>query len=750
MTAGHKWRFFRAGGFDQVKLSSGEDLANLASLDQKLWVALACPTRRLDLDARTLALIDADKDGRIRVPELLAAVQFACRNLKQPDDLLKSAEALPLTAINDATPEGRTLLAAAQTVLRNLGLAGGGANGNLGHADVPAVTVAAFADPAKLFANTLFNGDGIIIAEAATDEATRQVIGEVASCMGAEPDRSGKPGVSQPKIDAFFAAAREHDAWFKEGEANPAILFLGHSKTVAAAQAAEAIRAKADDYFARCRVAAFDARAFPLLNGDEERYREILAGELTRAGQEIAEFPLAHVGAGRPLPLSEGVNPAHADALVTVRRDAIDPVLGARAALTDEDWQRLNDRLRPYSDWMAAQRGGAVVSLGIERVRAILASDAEQQLTDLVAQDKALEPEATAIEDLERLVRYHRDLYRLCINFVNFKDFYDGGDPSIFQAGTLYLDGRACKLCLPVEDAARHAAMAGLAGAYLTYLDCVRPATGEKMQIVAAITAGDSDNLMMGRNGIFYDSKGRDWDATIVKLIDNPISLRQAFFHPYKKFVRLLEEQVAKRASAAEADAHQQLGDAATTTANLDRGPAAAPPAKKKIDIGTVAALGVAFGAIGSFATAIIGYATGVFRLGIPAVAGAVLAIMLIISMPSVVLAYIKLRKRNLGPILDANGWAINTRARVNVPFGTTLTALAHLPPGSRRDIRDPYAEKGFPLKTVLATLVVLYVAWGWYQGKLDRHLPAKVRATSVLGSWAPAAAEPTPAAAPP
>ena len=70
---------------------------------------------------------------------------------------------------------------------------------------------------------------------------------------------------------------------------------------------------------------------------------------------------------------------------------------------------------------------------------------------------------------------------------------------------------------------------------------------------VAAFTDGDSDNLMAGRNGIFYDRKARDWDATITKIVDNPISIRQAFWAPYKKAARLIQEQIAKRASAADA-----------------------------------------------------------------------------------------------------------------------------------------------------------------------------------------------------
>src|SRR5262245_45971376 len=277
--------------------------------------------------------------------------------------------------------------------------------------------------------------------------------------------------------------------------------------------------------------------------------------------------------------------------------------------------------------------------------------------------------------------------------------------------------------------------MAGLAGAYLAYCDCVRRTTNEKRQIVAAFTDGDSDNLMVGRNGIFYDRKGRDWDATITKIIDNPISLREAFWSPYKKFVRFLEEQIAKRAAAAEGESHTLLKDTATTTVHVDK---TKPPETKKMDIGTVAALGVAVGAIGAFFTGLIGYATGILRLGILATIGAIAGVILLISTPSVILAYIKLRKRNLGPILDANGWAVNAKAKINVPFGATLTGVAKLPAGSRRDSSDPYAEKGLPWKRVAVAALLLLGAFRWYQGSFDPMLPEPARARTVLGAWFP------------
>src|SRR5882672_10875172 len=173
MNSTRTWKFFRAGGFDQVKLETGSDLMALDQLDQKLWVALACPTTGLHFDARTLALIDTDKDGRIRVPELIAAVKWAGDALKNADDLVKSPSPLPLSAINDATPEGKQLLSSARQILNNLA-----------RKDLATISVEDTVDTAKIFAQTAFNGDGIVVEDSANDEPTKAVIRDIIASLG--------------------------------------------------------------------------------------------------------------------------------------------------------------------------------------------------------------------------------------------------------------------------------------------------------------------------------------------------------------------------------------------------------------------------------------------------------------------------------------------------------------------------------------------------------------------------------------
>ena len=96
----------------------------------------------------------------------------------------------------------------------------------------------------------------------------------------------------------------------------------------------------------------------------------------------------------------------------------------------------------------------------------------------------------------------------------------------------------------------------------------------------------------------------------------------------------------------------------------------------------------------------------------------AIVGLILVISGPAMLIAWFKLKKRTLAPILDANGWAINARARINIPFGKSLTQVAYLPEGSHRSLVDPYADKKpvWPYYVLILGAIVALVVM-WYMG---------------------------------
>jgi hypothetical protein len=540
----HAWKFVRTGGMDHVSLESGADLLALGSLDPKLWVALSCPVKGLELDEKTLALVDTDGDGRIRVPEVLAAVRWAGARLKDAGELLKGAPGLPLDSIDGASPEGRALLETARKVLAQLGK---GTSPDIGPDDT--------VDPSRAIGAAGLAGDGIVPPEAASDAGTRGLITDIMACVGGTAGAKGMAGVTLESAASFFAEA---EACAAAHDAAPTFL--------------------------------------------------------------------------------------------------------------------------PYAGWTPPESSSPVQKLGFARVREILAGPGRADLAALFARDLELASEFKAVSELDRLVRYHRDLRALLRNFVNFADFYSAGHRSVFQSGVLYLDGRSCELCVRVEDPPAHAALAAMSNAYIAYLDCRRTG-GETLKIAACFTQGDSDYLFVGRNGVFFDRQNRDWDATITRIVDNPISIRQAFFAPYKKVIRFIGGLIAKR--AAEADA------ATAPTAG-----APIPPPRHKFDVGTVAALGVGVGGISAAFGSILG---AFFGLGIwmpVGLLGGLLGVMVAISGPSVIIAWLKLRQRSLSPLLEASGWAVNSRVKINIPLGESLTDRAALPPRARLHLKDPYKDK--------------------------------------------------------
>lgn len=702
MSGTRRWKFFRAGGFDQVLLESGEDLFALAQLDKKLWSALSCPVQGVEFDRRTLQLIDSDNDGQIRVPEILEAIRWGRSCLTDVSPFDPDADGIPLAALNVGVDEGARLADAVRTVLVNLG-----------KPDADRVTVADVCDNEAMLAATRFNGDGVITEATAESEDLKAWIRDVIACCGSLPDRSGVEGINSDLVDRFAAAATAWSLWHDAKPADDALPAGDERESLMLLY--RQLKPKIEDFFLRCGIASYDQRGAGLMNSPEESLQRLAASDLSTAHDEMAALPLAEVTAAGILDTDKGVNPAWHQLLVQFNAAIVQPLTGDTHLLSLKQWEEVKSSLEIHEKWLLDQPEPIVAQLGIERLRQWESDSVANKLHALIDQDLLLKPAFDAMLDLERLTRYCRDLLLFANNYVSFRDFYTGKGKAIFQAGTLYMDGRSFDLCIRVTDIAKHALLANLSGIYLAYCDCVR--NGAKMTISAAVTNGDCDQLMIGRNGVFFDREGNDWDATIVRILDHPISLRQAFWSPYKRVVRMVGEQVQKMA-AARAKAVEDKTAAGVMQSGTKK--EEAKPGQQAFDVGKFAGIFAAVGlAAGALATAIAAIVTGFFKLSWWQMPLAVIGIALLISGPSMLLAWFKLRQRNLGRLLDANGWAVNTRARINIPFGASLTSLARLPEGSVQQLVDPFAEKkgtwkGWLLLLILVALALLLQRCSW------------------------------------
>lgn len=632
---GYDWKYSVVGGVTRVNIETGEDIAHLNELDQKLWTVLSCPVKGLEFDEKTLQLMDIDGDGKIRVNEMIAASEWLKKVLKSMDYLLDGKNHIDFNEIKSDTDEGKQVIEAANLILSKL-------------------------------------------------------------------EKTGQGGISLADVNEYMAIFEEKCKSEYTADATETFTPPYGNQSDAAEKAVNALRQKMDDFYMRCKLAQFDEDATAALDVQVEKIAAISDGNLSENIAEIAEYPLSRPNRDGILNITTGINPAWQSAMADLRALVLDSELGGKETLSEDEWTAILEKINKYTAWK---------------------DEGEKAMNEAIAAQLATH--AAAIEPVEKLLRLCRDFFKLIHNYVVFKDFYNRNDKdqAVFQAGKLYIDQRCCELCVKVSDMGKQAAMAGTSGIYLIYCTCTSKAKGETMEIAAALTNGDVDSLYEGKNALFYDRNGLDWDATVTKIIDNPISIRQAFWSPYRKFGKWISDKITKSASEKEskqfeemtAKADNSTTELATNMAKANNQMNAAESGAKKatpFDIakfaGIFAAIGMAIGFIGQ---ALVKLTAGITQhwYNLPLM---ILAIVVVISGPSMLLAWLKLRKRNLGPVLNANGWAINSKIRINTAFGATLTSIAKYP---KLVMKDPFADKKTPLwrKIIYWLLVIAAIAFG-------------------------------------
>lgn len=689
----YKWKYCSVGGVVRVKISSGEDIAHLDELDQKMWTVLSCPVRGLEFDQKTLSMIDTDADGKIRVREVVAAAKWLCSVVRNKDLILEGRSEIALSEIDDSTETGARLLSSAKQVLSVLGL------------ERDTISIEDTADLNRIFINSSANGDGVVCPETTTDEALKSAMQDCIATVGAVKDRSGNDGVDEAQVEKFYQALADYAAWMDLSAEDRLRIFPYGESTAAAVAAVDAMSEKIFDYFMRCKVIAFNADAAAAVDQSVQKIGEFGSQSLVENAAQLALCPLARPHEDAELHY-EAINPAWQDRFEELVKLVLEVDYPQQKTLTESQWKAVNAKIAAYREWLAAKKGQEVEALGEQKVRDLLKENLRQPLLDLVAADKAVSDEVDAIVQVDKLLHLYRDFAKLLDNYVIFSDFYSRRR-AVFEVGQLYIDQRCCDLCLKVEDMGQHAQMASLSGMFLIYCACTSKTLGKTMNIVAVMTDGKVSNLRPGKNAVFYDRTGADWDAVVTKVVDNPISIKDAFWSPYRKFANTIEERINKSIAEKDAKVTADMTSAANTIKvpeDKDKAKDAAKEFKPPFDIakfaGIFAAVGMAAGMLGTALMKLIDPWHNVVVL--------LLTLILCISGPSMFIAWQKLRRRNLGPVLNANGWAINSVVLINIMFGATLTSLAKYP---KIRMQDPFVRKRSVWSVIFRWFIILLVA---------------------------------------
>ncbi|MGB2819843.1 MAG: hypothetical protein WBF17_02590 [Phycisphaerae bacterium] len=690
--------FQRFGRSHHLRIETADDLALVRGLDEAHWVATGAPIDCINCDATFLRLVDSDNNGRIMCAEVLEAVGWLLENLRDTAGVTARSMSLRLAAIDTDTGEGQRVLQSAGKMLARLGLA-----------DAGEVTLSQVRQIKQQVASTPVSEAGVVLPEASQEEKVRQFLADVIAAVGGAEHPSGSPGVGTEQLEKFLSFAAAAVDWFDRGQMPPGaertdIMPLG-DRTPAAYELLSSLRGKIDQYFAQCEAVALDERFAQRMGWTEEELKGLDFDDPGVIEKVLQGAPLAKGRPDRALRLDEGVNPFYAGALERLRQEVMAPAIGEGGqCLSARQWHEIKGFFAAHREWVRARPEPKMESLGIEKLRGYLDERYAQAVRELIADSRRTAFDLDNIRLTEKLILYQAYMIDFANNFVSFPHLYDPASRAMFEMGTLVMDGRRFNLAVRVSERNQHTQIAGTSNMCLLYVAIAPRDGGKEYEVAVPVTSGGKGNLCMHKRGIFHDTDGRECDARVVGIIENPISLREALVAPFKRLGSLVTGKIESLTTQAEKKLDSQ---AAVTMDQVTAGPeaaAAARPAAKASGLSGGGML-MGFGVAGAAIISALAYiAKTVSQSPLSVVIGLLIGVLLVV-VPTSLVAWLKLRRRDLSAILEGSGWAVNARMRLTRRQSRYFTNRPRYPAGAKGVSRVPW--RGIVIIAVLIAIVL-------------------------------------------
>lgn len=657
---------------DPLVINGFAEVQRSLTLPESEWMVISAPVAGLQCDEAFTARLDSDGDGRIRADELRGTIEWLARVLGDHTGIEAASEELVLAHLCDTDSDGRALLQSARQALEHLG-----------RPDAGAVNLADVREFEQFYAGAVANGDGVVVPATMEDCDVRQFAEDVMASMGAMRDKSGADGIASAQVDGFCTQIDEYLAWLDDSGAGSAASDKEGANDTAASGSEtsdrmvwgedtpeayalyDAVRAKVDEYFRRCRLLALDERAEAAMQVDVEELAGVDLDSSAAVDMLAERIALAPPNRDEILHLDQPINPRYRAAFLAMKRGVLDRLLGRDTeTLSSDDWRAVRELFRPYQKWAEHKQSFAVDAIDTDRLRRYHDSEYADQVRGLIAEDLAVATDVAALDKLLWLILCQRWILTLARSFITFDSLYDPDVTPLFQMGTLVLGGRELTFTVLVEDIAQHKRIAELSGMYVLYVEITRSDTPAGKTVAALLTSGRVENLHIGRRGLFRTNDGRQWDARIVDRIVNPITYWDAVKQPLSRLGGLADNRLV-RANVGEDQVESSAGKSVTdrlsskatgaVSAHVSKFSASAMRDLMLTGSVSLAAVMSAF----AFATKSLAQVTG-WQLFL-ALSLAIVAI----ATPFFLLGAIKQRRQNISFILEASGWALSSHQRL-------------------------------------------------------------------------------------
>lgn len=719
------YAFDRFGRAHHLKIASPSDLHLALDLDEAHWVASSAPVETLQLEPTLLNLLDIDQDGIIQIEDVKREIRWLLDTLT---DTTPIAQADPQTRLASLNPRGPSI--------ERLRTGFGKLQGRLKLTPADPITLTQVRT-IKAEEEALGLSEAGVVPMAAAEvvsPSAGRLASEILATVGGAPHPSGEEGFTEEGLTEFQRQCAAFVAWYDlaDPDRNKDAAFIRAlpGQTRAAADCMARVKTRLEQHFTLCDAVRLYPRLSETLWPTEAELAAMDFSNPEQVEALLRQGPLTQPSPNPVLDFEAPFNPRDADTFAELR--------GHLSALLDQDtpiqtltrdqWTRCWDRLEPWRQWQDKRPEVQLGDLPVERMRALLDGGDDAPFNALREMLDESHQRAVVMEELramERLMLLQRHALRLVNSFVSFPDLYDPNARALFEMGTLVIDGRRFTLAVRVPDRSRHIQFSDASNMFVMYVEVLKHHGEALYEVAVPVTSGERGNLQVGKHGVFYDLEGDERRATVVHIVENPISLREAIQAPFKRLGAALSGRLEKFTSNAEADFLKQAQAPVSTPPLPDAPPpeAAAPPAtpvtppqatQRTLGVGDAANLQGGLIAGGGIALAALGSA-GAFitqtlaNIPVRTLVFTFLALALALILPLVTISWLKLRRRDLSAILEGSHWGINTRMRLTWRQSLTFTLRPKYPEGSSGVV----SEWRWLLWLILAVVVV--GALGWY-----------------------------------
>ena len=482
-------------------------------------------------------------------------------------------------------------------------------------------------------------------------------------------------------------------------------------------QAIAATKDKVEQFFTQCVLVRFDARMAERITPRDEELAKLDYKDRQAILEHLRLAPLAKPNPEGILPLDEGINEVYRGSINALRTQVIVPMFGEETTmLTEAQWRQILEKFGPYEAWVKAKPSTALEPLGVDKLRAYLAAPHDAAIRALMVEDKAVAGEIQQLQNLEKLLLYHQWLFEFVNNYVSFPYLFNPKRRAMFEMGTLVLGGREFTFVVRVENRSVHSTLAKNSGIYLLYLQITGAKPEDSFEVAVPVTRGDAKNFYVGKRGVFFTVAGRELDAQIMQIVENPISLWESVKDPFRRVYAMIGSRFTQIAATIQKETETAITGTTGSQQAIQTGlrqvqqtadqPAAQnqPPSTSASVPGSMVPgtprnstirdlmIGTGF-LVAGIGTALKFLVDAAKQLAQPKTLNVLLimiGVFLVVAILAAALsAWKKLRQRDLGVLLQASGWAINGRMRLIRAMARFFTRKTKIPKGARKHRKE-------------------------------------------------------------